>query len=520
MKEIKRRNAWIAFSLALVVFLAGVFVINWQLWHSDQATHVAAARQAAKKIAAILDEAREATATALNVSRSGCSGQGQFQLGTEAALQPHLRTILLIKDGQVWCSSLPGNRVLTLSPESLPDEPLLLLPARMMVNTRPVLIYQARVAAIRVIVTISDIHLRDALYSDTDNNGLALWVQNQMIARYGDVKPLAADPHQGVFTSPAYPFRITYPDSLFFSPGRLVHNGSGLLIFIFSVSLLFYFLMRKYLNVYTSEEERLRYAINQGYIVPYYQPLVNGKTGEIYGVEILARWQNSTTPSRSPAEFIPLAERTGLIIPLTRSLMAQVNAQMRPLFSKLPDGFHIGLNISVSHINAPSFIDDCLHYQRGFEGKAVKLMLEITEQEPLLLNDAVVDKLNTLHSRGFSIALDDFGTGYSGLSCLHELIFDYIKIDQSFVGRVTGEAPSSKLLDCVIEMARTLSLRIIAEGVETQAQLEYLNRYSSAAGLLFLEADALRRAGDAPAEQTEGADYRTISGRSLTRWQP
>ncbi|WP_258962660.1 EAL domain-containing protein [Klebsiella pneumoniae] len=144
--------------------------------------------------------------------------------------------------------------------------------------------------------------------------------------------------------------------------------------------------MRKYLNVYTSEEEKLRYAITQGYIVPYYQPLVNGKTGEIYGVEILARWQNSTTPARSPAEFIPLAERTGLIIPLTRSLMAQVNAQMRPLFSKLPDGFHIGLNISVSHINAPTFIDDCLHYQRGFEGKAVKLMLEITEQEPLLLN--------------------------------------------------------------------------------------------------------------------------------------
>ena len=476
MKEIKRRNAWIAFSLALVVFLAGVFVINWQLWHSDQATHFAAARQAAKKIAAILDEAHAATATALNVSRNGCSGQGQFQLGTEAALQPHLRTILLIKDGQVWCSSLPGNRVLTLHPESLPDEKLQLLPARMMVNKRPVLIYHTRSAQVRVIVSISDIHLRDALYSDEDNAGLALSVNHQMIARYGDVGPLKASPHQDIFSSPDYPFRIIYPESPFFSPSRLFQNGFGLLIFIFSVSLLFYFLLRKYLNVYTSEEENLRYAIAQGYIVPFYQPVVNGKTGEIYGVEILARWKNATTQRRSPAEFIPLAERTGLIIPLTRSLMAQVAAQMNPIFSKLPDGFHIGLNISVSHINAPSFIDDCLHYQRGFEGKAVKLMLEITEQEPLLLNDAVVDKLNTLHSRGFSIALDDFGTGYSGLSCLHELIFDYIKIDQSFVGRVTGEAPSSKLLDCVIEMARTLSLRIIAEGVETQVQLEYLNR--------------------------------------------
>lgn len=146
----------------------------------------------------------------------------------------------------------------------------------MMVNKRPVLIYQTRLAPIRVIVTISDIHLRDALYSDTDDNGLALWVQNQMIARYGDVKPLAADPHQEVFTSPAYSFRIAYPESLLFNLARLVNNGSGLLIFIFSVSLLFYFLMRKYLNVYTSEEEKLRYAITQGYIVPYYQPLVNG----------------------------------------------------------------------------------------------------------------------------------------------------------------------------------------------------------------------------------------------------
>jgi sensor c-di-GMP phosphodiesterase-like protein len=115
-------------------------------------------------------------------------------------------------------------------------------------------------------------------------------------------------------------------------------------------------------------KRRLRYAIAQGAIVPYYQPLVNGKTGEI-GVEILARWPNTTAQWRSPAEFIPLAERTGLIIPLTRSLMAQVAAQMRPIFSKLPDGFHIGVNISASHINAPSFIDDCLHFQRGFEGK-------------------------------------------------------------------------------------------------------------------------------------------------------
>ena len=101
----------------------------------------------------------------------------------------------------------------------------------MMVNKRPVLIYQTRLAPIRVIVTISDIHLRDALYSDTDDNGLALWVQNQMIARYGDVKPLAADPHQGVFTSPAYSFRIAYPESRFFIIAPQVNNWSRRVLF-------------------------------------------------------------------------------------------------------------------------------------------------------------------------------------------------------------------------------------------------------------------------------------------------
>ncbi len=137
--------------------------------------------------------------------------------------------------------------------------------ARMMVNKRPVLIYQTRLAPIRVIVTISDIHLRDALYSDTDDNGLALWVQNQMIARYGDVKPLAADPHQEVFTSPAYSFLYCLSRVAFFlSLARLVNSSLRPAdLYFLGFAAVFIFLMRKYLNVYTSEEEKLRYAITR-----------------------------------------------------------------------------------------------------------------------------------------------------------------------------------------------------------------------------------------------------------------
>jgi FOG: EAL domain len=104
------------------------------------------------------------------------------------------------------------------------------------------------------------------------------------------------------------------------------------------------------------------------------------------------------------------------------------------------------------------------------------LVLEVTEREPLHVDEQLISNLNTLHANGFAIALDDFGTGYSGLSYLHDLNIDYIKIDQSFVGRVNEDEDSTKLLDCVLDLARKLSLTIVAEGVETQTQLDYLNR--------------------------------------------
>ncbi|HDR2795173.1 TPA: EAL domain-containing protein, partial [Enterobacter asburiae] len=113
---------------------------------------------------------------------------------------------------------------------------------------------------------------------------------------------------------------------------------------------------------------------------------------------------------------------------------------------------------------------------QGFKGKKIKLVLEVTEREPLLDNPELIENLNTLHNSGFVIALDDFGTGYSGLSCLDALAIDYIKIDKSFVSRVSEQKDSTILLDCVIEIAKKMSLSIVAEGVETKEQLEYLNR--------------------------------------------
>ena len=210
--------------------------------------------------------------------------------------------------------------------------------------------------------------------------------------------------------------------------------------------------------------------------MPFYQPIVNGREGTLRGVEVLARWKHPKAGYISPASFIPVAEKSGLIVPLTQSLMRQVAENMNAIASKLPSGFHVGINFSASHITSPTFVQECLHYRDSFNRDDLNLVIEVTEREPLDVDEDLVQRLNILHENGFVIALDDFGTGYSGLSYLHDLHIDYIKIDQSFVGRVNELPDSTRILDCVLDLARKLSLSIVAEGVETKAQLDYLNK--------------------------------------------
>ena len=112
----------------------------------------------------------------------------------------------------------------------------------------------------------------------------------------------------------------------------------------------------------------------------------------------------------------------------------------------------------------------------SFTRHDLNLVLEVTEREALHVDENLVQRLNILHENGFVIALDDFGTGYSGLSYLHDLHIDYIKIDHSFVGRVNADPDSTRILDCVLDLARKLSISIVAEGVETKEQLDYLNQ--------------------------------------------
>lgn len=469
------RSALLPVIAAVCLFLAGVFILNTQLWYSSRAESLGGARYAANNINLILDEAFRATRVATDIANKGCNPEGQYQLGTEAALQPHLRTIVIVKNGAIWCSSLPGNRILLSQIPPMEARNLLLAPARETSNGQPILIYSTQLTASRILVTISDQHIRGALNVPLKGAHFALRVGESTIGKSGDVVSGNAR-YSGQISSTKYPFSIVYNQPPLFSLQRMITRGLGILLFLGVISIVTAYVLGKYLNKEMTPEEMLRRAIANGEIVPFYQMVVNGREGTLRGVEVLARWKHPRAGYISPASFIPVAEKSGLIVPLTRSLMAQVVDNMNAIESKLPEGFHVGINFSASHIAKPDFVDECLRFKDSFHRKDLNLVLEVTEREPLHVDEDLVQTLNTLHENGFVIALDDFGTGYSGLSYLHDLHIDYIKIDQSFVARVNADPDSTRILDCVLDLARKLSLSIVAEGVETKEQLDYLNK--------------------------------------------
>lgn len=471
------RTALASALVAAIVFMTGVVILNMQLWYSARADSLAGAHYAIRNMNAVLDEARLATRTVMDMVQKSCGPEEQYRLGTEAALLPHLRTIIILKQGAVQCSSLPGNHVLLANIGALPGSPLLLVPARRTVNGLPVLLYQTTLADSRIVVSISDRHVRDALDIPLKGVTYSLKVGDHMIGLTGDVSA-SIDPQRndGHVAAIVYPYSIEYHPPPLFSLPRLLSHGWGMLLFLLLISCLSAWTLSRYLNKRTLPDEALRFAIARGEIVPFYQPVVNGKEGTLRGVEVLARWKHPIAGYLSPSSFIPVAEKTGLIVPLTQSLMTQVVDHMNTIAGKLPVGFHVGINFSASHIASPTFVEECLKYKTSFTRGDLNLVIEVTEREPLDIDEHLIQTLNDLHENGFVIALDDFGTGYSGLSYLHDLHIDYIKIDKSFVGRVNANKESTRILDSVLELARNLSISIVAEGVETQEQVDYLNR--------------------------------------------
>ncbi|MHB8453348.1 MAG: sensor domain-containing protein [Acidiferrobacterales bacterium] len=221
-------------------------------------------------------------------------------------------------------------------------------------------------------------------------------------------------------------------------------------------------------------ENALRGALERGEFRLHYQPQINIETGKIVGVESLLRWQHPELGLVSPAEFIPLAEETGLIVPIGEWALREACAQACAWRDAGIATVRVAVNLSARQFRQRDLIEKitAILHDTGCSPE----MLEIELTESLVMRDVnkTIGLLRGLKAMGMSVAIDDFGTGYSSLSYLRRLPIDVIKIDKSFIDHVDNSPDDAAITTGIIALAKSLKLKVIAEGVETQAQLEFL----------------------------------------------
>jgi diguanylate cyclase (GGDEF)-like protein/PAS domain S-box-containing protein len=235
-------------------------------------------------------------------------------------------------------------------------------------------------------------------------------------------------------------------------------------------------------------EDDLNQAFIRGEFFLEFQPIIDLKTTELLGVEALVRWQHPVSGRLLPAQFIPMAEETGQIIALGRWVLEDACRQVQEWRQRISagDGLRVAVNISGRHLQQGDLIADVRHALEVSGLDPQSLLIELTESTMMHNSEANLIKIKELKALGVRLAIDDFGTGYSSLSYLHRFPIDILKIDRSFVSRLTESSEGPKLARAVVMLGETLGLETVAEGVEVDDQVAQLLQLGCVAGQGFL----------------------------------
>lgn len=474
------RPCWRLLYAALVFLLpvsTGLWALHDNYLHKLDAQSELAATKAMRLIEAMLHHAEGTNRVLSPLIKHSCQ-DSLFTLRKEVALAPFVRTASLVDGDGVYCNSLFGDVVWEDDLASYSEGYLRLLAGNQVKANHPMLAVRTGSADGAVFSTIDSEYLKIMLSLSAPAQGAVLlhvgdaWLDEHghLMEGYPRLPSLAV--HK--IKSGHYPLSIYAGFELPSVWGALWQvrhlTMMMLLVFSLSIALLVWWLLGRP----RSMEGELKRALRAREFVPYLQPLVACRSGKVMGAEVLMRWQHPTSGLIRPDLFIPQAEECGVIVPMTRLMMQNVAQQLGSRQEILPAGFHIGFNISAVHCLDLSLLGECRSFLNHFSPGRIVLVLELTERELLVANAHTLALFRGLDEMGVKLAIDDFGTGHSSLTYLQQFRVDYLKIDRSFIGRIGTESLSEHIVDNVIDLGTRLGLALVAEGVETEAQADYL----------------------------------------------
>jgi len=250
---------------------------------------------------------------------------------------------------------------------------------------------------------------------------------------------------------------------------RAVGALGGIVLALLTISLALLLTWRGRSNPIVEMEN----ALEAGEFVPYYQPVVELRTGAIVGAEVLMRWRKADGAVIPPAAFIPLAESSGLILDMTRAIMVAARNEFAQVLGLRPR-VRIGFNLTAHHFTNEKIVEEIREIFAGSPIRLSQIVLEVTERDPLEDLDMARRVIAALQELGCKVAIDDVGTGHGGLSYMLKLGANHIKIDKMFIDAIGTERYSTTIIETLIELARSMHMEIIAEGVENFEQVKYL----------------------------------------------
>ncbi|MDH1633767.1 EAL domain-containing protein [Aeromonas caviae] len=436
----------------------------------------ASASKARTLLERMLDQAERANLEVLPLAGRSCS-DNLLLLRKRVALEPFLRSINLVRQGIINCTSLFGPAREVDDGSRYTDRKLLLMSGNLVRKNHPLLVVRQERGRDAALSAIDSSQLSFMLTLSSDPSELFLQVGSAWLDESGHFQSDPPKLHSKfalILASQRYPFTIHagYAMPIYW---RALWEARHLqLIWLGASSLVLSLLVWWLLGRPGALTDELRRGLRAREFVPYLQPLIASKGGKMVGAEVLMRWQHATEGLIRPDLFIPQAEESGLIVPMTVNLMKTVAKTLHPVQEQLPEAFHISFNISAIHCRDLSLVAECRDFLGHFVPGRVVLVLELTERELLVTSPQTLSLFRQLDEMGVQLAIDDFGTGHSSLIYLQQFHVDYLKIDRSFIGRIGTESLSEHIVDNVIDLGGRLGLSLVAEGVETEQQAAYL----------------------------------------------
>ncbi|MCF4996360.1 EAL domain-containing protein [Pseudomonas syringae] len=481
VKPRRRRSARIALTLlsGLLPLVIGSVILYMQAERTLQQFAQRTADEALRQVELMLDNTADAAQALLPLAGKPCN-EVNLALREQVTRRPFVRSTNLVWDDNLYCSSLFGDYREAVNAGDYTEGKLWLMNGNPVTPNTALLVYRLSDGRGGALTTLDGYHLSNILRLIGRQTLLVLqigsdWITDDGTVHHGALPPLPVA--QNTLTSSRYAFSVSagFPD------GEVWNYMSdeypplfSLLMFLGVVSGAISHVLQKRS---TSPSHEMLRALEAGEFIPYFQPVVHGDSKQWSGAEVLMRWNHPKEGLVRPDLFIPFAEHSGLIVPMTRALMKQTAALLGPLSTSFVTPFHVGINITANHCQDLELVEDCREFLAAFAAGSVSLVLELTERELIEPTDTTHQLFEQLHALGVMIAIDDFGTGHSSLAYLRKFNVDFLKIDQSFVAMIGVDALSGHILDSIIELSVKLDLGIVAEGVETQAQSDYLSEH-------------------------------------------